>query len=771
MIFRSTGCRWCSAGLLLVILVVSQSAMTQKLRDFSVTDEIGIARFGDPSGLSEGPLFSPSGKLVAVRTERGLVDQNRVEDELRIYDVDSLRRLANAPDPSVLPRPLVEVRKRTNATGMLISEMKWLEDSSGLAFLLKTEEGRQQLWLADVIRQTYKALTPAEHDVLSFHIRAASRFVYTVRSPGSSDAKLRESAKDFAFVATGQPLPKLLLDLMNGAQDFHGGDRSVLWAVHDGKPFLVRNSSDGKPVVLYHFGQDALSLSPDGNTVATALPVQEVPEAWARQYPQGVGILRIVPGPQDVGADSGSILTLQYAMIRLSSGRISVLTDAPTAASAGWVAIGQVAWSRDSRALLLPGTFLAGSMGAPPCVAVAVPGDRTVECVRVMEPMDTVLSVHFADGDAHRPVIDTVVFDSMDGRHNESREFAKTAGVWSPQQNEGGHQDSDVAIILRESLQDPPVLVVTDRASGRSRVVWDPNPQLKAIRLGEASVYRWKDKTGREWIGGLYKPPDYFPGRRYPLVIQTHGFFENEFRPSGQFPSAFAARALAAHGIIVLQVRDCPIRSTPDEGPCQVRGYQAAIEHLVNEGAIDPNRVGIIGFSRTVYYVMLALTTSTVHFRAASITDGINAGYLQYLYGVDHANNLGLTDSEQVIGASPTGSGLQTWFQRSPEFNVDNIEAALQVAAFSRLEILYMWEPYALMRVLKKPVDLLVINTYEHVLTNPEARLISQGGTVDWFRFWLKGEEDPDPLKAEQYKRWRGLRKLQKSNHATQMVH
>jgi hypothetical protein len=32
---------------------------------------------------------------------------------------------------------------------------------------------------------------------------------------------------------------------------------------------------------------------------------------------------------------------------------------------------------------------------------------------------------------------------------------------------------------------------------------------------------------------------------------------------------------------------------------------------------------------------------------------------------------------------------------------------------------------------------------------------------VDWYRFWLKGEEDPDPSKAEQYKRWRELRKLQ----------
>jgi hypothetical protein len=32
---------------------------------------------------------------------------------------------------------------------------------------------------------------------------------------------------------------------------------------------------------------------------------------------------------------------------------------------------------------------------------------------------------------------------------------------------------------------------------------------------------------------------------------------------------------------------------------------------------------------------------------------------------------------------------------------------------------------------------------------------------LDWLNFWLQDKEDPDPAKAEQYKRWRELRKLQ----------
>jgi hypothetical protein len=46
-------------------------------------------------------------------------------------------------------------------------------------------------------------------------------------------------------------------------------------------------------------------------------------------------------------------------------------------------------------------------------------------------------------------------------------------------------------------------------------------------------------------------------------------------------------------------------------------------------------------------------------------------------------------------------------------------------------------------------------------------RLASEQGNVDWFRFWLKGEEDPDPSKTDQYARWHELRKLQEQESRT----
>jgi hypothetical protein len=52
----------------------------------------------------------------------------------------------------------------------------------------------------------------------------------------------------------------------------------------------------------------------------------------------------------------------------------------------------------------------------------------------------------------------------------------------------------------------------------------------------------------------------------------------------------------------------------------------------------------------------------------------------------------------------------------------------------------------------------------EHILIRPQQRLLSQETVVDWYCFCLKSEEDPDPAKAEQFKRWREMRKLQEGH-------
>ena len=125
-------------------------------------------------------------------------------------------------------------------------------------------------------------------------------------------------------------------------------------------------------------------------------------------------------------------------------------------------------------------------------------------------------------------------------------------------------------------------------------------------------------------------------------------------------------------------------------------------------------------------------------------------------------------DQEGLNGGPPFGAGLKSWIEHSPGFNIDRVRTPLLITALRPNSILGEWEWFAGLRRLGKPVEMIYIEDGSHELEKPWDRMISQGANVDWFTFWLKGEEDPDPAKVAQYVRWRELRNLQAENERAQ---
>jgi dipeptidyl aminopeptidase/acylaminoacyl peptidase len=761
----------CSAGLvaLMSLSVVSAAqGAGQELRRFSVADDIELTRFN--SSETSPITFSPDGRLFAVTSERGRLDLNQSESSLRIYRTRDARKFITLPGGVGDLSPFWMVTKSTYKNGPIISHVRWLADSSAVAFLAKSASGNDQLFLADIQTKSLEPLTQGDEDVTAFDIRSSTHFVYCVLSP-SVRRSAAEEQRATAIVGTGRTLESLLFPELTTSTSVWVYDLSELWAVLDGRRFRVMDTSSAQPVPIHLEGQRALALSPDGHSVVTALTVGVVPPEWETLYPPppASAAYRIRAGRQNPNGFAGQRDVSEYVLIDLSNGEIKPLARAPLGNTVGWWGLSRADWSHDNRSVVLSDTFVPPKPqditgeAHQPCVAVADIITGQLDCVERLEVQPPREGRQFIDDVRFGGVggnLLTIFYFGVDGATSGSRTYRKLAdGSWVA---DAAIRDSisgrEIDVSLKQGVNEPPVLIATDKERPEgSHIIWDPNPQLKRIRMGVVSIFRWKDKTGRDWVGGLYKPPDYVRERRYPLIIQTHGFAPQEFRPSGASTTAFAAQELAAVGFLVLQISDCPIRNTPEEGPCQVAGYESAVDRLSMDGLIDPNRIGIIGFSRTCFYVLEALTSSTVQFKAASITDGVNMGYLQYILNIDAGGNSVAHEGDATIGAAPFGVGLQRWLEYSPVFRLDKVMTPIQIVA-TRGQILQMWEPYAALRYLQRPVDLTILNSDEHVFTNPSVRLISQGGTVDWFRFWLQGYEDPCPAKSEQYKRWRALR-------------
>jgi len=263
--------------------------------------------------------------------------------------------------------------------------------------------------------------------------------------------------------------------------------------------------------------------------------------------------------------------------------------------------------------------------------------------------------------------------------------------------------------------------------------------------------------------GGLYLPPDYQPNHRYPLVIQTHAFDPNKFWIDGPWTSAFAAQPLATRGIVVLQVggsadgSDSLYRSTPSEAPRQMAAFEGAIDYLDHQEIIDRERVGIIGFSRTVFHVAYTLTHSKYRFAAATLADGFNAGYFEQI-----AFRNVTSEHNAVNGGPPYGSSLPLWLDRAPAFRIVGSYSPVRLESYGMASTIEQWEWFSLLSQRKEPVDFLLLPRGTHILVKPSERQASQQGNVDWFSFWLKGEMDSSPKKRELYRRWTALRTIQK---------
>jgi hypothetical protein len=761
-----------AAGLLLSGALTVAADAQEKPR-FSVKDDVEIAQFGDVFFWIRGDvLVSPSGDKVLVHTVRTLLADGAMHDELRVYATSQLRDFVNAPGVLQQVEPIwtiEESRAGVGGDGPLISAMRWFDDENGIAFLLRTDAYHRRLYMAKLDSHDATELTPAQDDVLAFSIRNESHYAFAVASRETRERALR-AVEGLFQVGTGVSF----WDLNSPEQRAQHIDRGDLWAANGGPPTMVKDPTTGKPLALYEAGTQSLAMSPDGSMLVTVRAENSIPKEWESQYPPSYAgsAIRIRAGIQDLEAADGLRYVGEYVLITLKSGAITSLVKAPTSAEAGWSEAGPAlpAWADDGRSVLLPGTFLPKTHGADgrPCVAVVRVETGVSECVK---PLERDQPNGFDSGYART---DTVMF--APGKSDEvllkysshttvgatAKTYARSGeGTWAVKEHESGEAGaSGLEVKVTADFKTPPALVATDTLTGKSRIVFDPNPQLKNLRFGEPELRNWEDRIGRKWEGILFKPVGFQPGKKYPLVIQNHGFSMDRFAPSGGFPSAFVAQELASAGIMVLQMRDCAGRATLIEGPCNVEGYESAVEKLSGEGLVDPAEVGIIGFSRTVFYVLEALTTSRMHFRAASITDGINLGYPEYVFSMGPSDAY-KTESEAMIGASPVGPGLLDWIKRAPLFNMDRVSTPLRVVATRNGSLIGMWEPYALLQAMHKPVDLVVLNTEEHVITDPRVRMEAQNGNVDWFRFWLQGYEDPDPAKTTQYERWRRLRGLQ----------
>lgn len=723
-------------------------AVGLKKRPVTVADSIQMTRLGDPSYTNGAPSngvvakFSPDGKHFVVVLKKGNLEANTNEYSLVLFQTAEVFQLPE-------PRALVSLASSSNRPA--INNVLWLNDNDTVLFLGERPGEQTQLYSLKCSSKELTKLTSSATNLTSFVTTTSGRvIVYAARNPGSTF--LTESVKRKGIVVTGEDVT----DLIRGSSSHEGDelDDASLFIGRLGREEVTKIATQGRISAIF---PPKMSLSPDGAHLLIQTEAIDVPNMWREYEDQFLQSSMRQSGPP--GAHTN---IFQYELVDTITGARQVLFDAPIPSLGS-----EMAWSPDSRSVVVSDVYLPLNVNDPAERALRKAHTFLVEfeipsrqLVKISHEDVRLLGWDPKSGDV---ACDVGRIDSLNGKTTPKAYFRKSGEEWfkasAPEQT-GEPSLSD--IILDEGMNTPPHIVAIDPPTGRKSLLMDLNPQFQNLAFARVEEITWKDAHGIEVKGGLYWPPEYVAGQKYPVVIQTHGWQSDRFWMDGPWPTAFAAEALAGKGFFVLQVPDPDwhIWVTSKEAPRAMASYEGAIDYLDRRGLIDRNRVGITGFSRTYWYITYTLTHSKHHFAAAAIAEGVDYSYFQYMAFSNAQPGLA-GEFEQVYGGPPYGKRLPQWLKQSPSFLMDKIETPLRIQALGPASALGDWPWYSGLSRLGKPVEMIYIPEGTHILEKPWDRMLSQQGNVDWFCFWLKGEEDPDPTKTEQYKRWRELRSLQ----------
>jgi hypothetical protein len=744
-------------------------------RPFTARDSIEWARvlsFAQGSTSSTGgggsntAAFSLDGSRFILHVSRGDLARNSTVDTLLLYRVDDVRRFLEAPHTTKWPSPHVLVQRETNHEGDAIQQPQWVSGNE-VGFIAEDSTRRNQVYVVNTASNKATQVTKSPSDIASFSMSGDSLLYYALGQPPSRAAhpiSVGSSALgdiiDPQFLFEQFPIINLFVQSRGSGRV----SRIVAPAMRMTGPF------------------QRIWLSPSGDYAVTFEPAVDWPSDWAEYK---IPSYEVYGFSKDRASGDPTAFELndrvRYRFVDLKRMTARTLANSPTGHLSFNYSPSAVFWPEGRDAVIVANTFLPLSnvVGHERALRQQFPAIAEVDLAsgkitvirwepaavedptRGLQVPNRILAVEFKGDTLTVRVSMRSAGDRVEQDPVKIEAFKKRGTEWTPVDSTDEDGAHDLTVTLDEGLNERPRVYASDGTCHCRKELFDPNPQAEHFNFGQTHVFSWIDGNGIHWTGGLTLPTGYVSGRQYPMIVQTHGFNRREFMidgPNGT-TTAFASQPFANAGFVVLQVEDNAIAFTGDERQAVLcaEGIRAAIGALVESGIADPEAIGAIGWSITGHHVLHLLMANPRLLRAATISDAAMFGLWSRFLAVSLPLEI-QKSLDKLTGGAPDLLHLDDWIDRNQIYKLPRTTTPIRLEAIGPNSLINMWEAYAVLRYSRHPVDFIYFPTGRHSLVMPLDRLRSQGGDLDWFRFWLQGCMDSSPDKASTYKDWLKLR-------------
>jgi dipeptidyl aminopeptidase/acylaminoacyl peptidase len=271
------------------------------------------------------------------------------------------------------------------------------------------------------------------------------------------------------------------------------------------------------------------------------------------------------------------------------------------------------------------------------------------------------------------------------------------------------------------------------------------NKNLPDVPLGRTEVIRWKSEDELEIEGLLTYPVGYEKGKRYPLLLVIHG------GPMGVFaesylgaPNPYPVAVFASRGFAVLR---CNVRGSSgygkkfrhanydDWGGKDYKDLMTGVDHIIEMGVGDPDRLGVMGWSYGGFMTSWVIT-QTKRFKAASVGAGVT-------------NLMSFTGTADIPSFLPDYFHGEPWTNfeayraHSAMFHIKGASTPTLIQHGERDERVPLSQGQELYNALKRQgveVKMVVYPRTPHGITEPRLLKDAMVRNLDWFDRHVMGK-------------------------------
>lgn len=311
-------------------------------------------------------------------------------------------------------------------------------------------------------------------------------------------------------------------------------------------------------------------------------------------------------------------------------------------------------------------------------------------------------------------------------------------------------------ICAREGATAPRYLDLINVDTGQNQILFDPNPEFRALRLGKVERLHWSNRFGVPTFGDLVLPVDYQAGKTYPLIVvgyESRGFLR------GGTGDEYPIQVFANQGFAVLSF-ERPLDYGYVKGaktPLEVElinrkdwtdrrsvlsSLESGVRQVIKSGVADPKRIGLTGFSDGAAGAQFAMVNSHMFAAVALSTCCEDVTDVRTLLGPAYASMYSQVGYPLLTAPKP---GF--WRDYSIVRNAARIKTPL-LLQLADSEYLYALEAYTALKEQGDLVDLYVFPGEFHVKWQPAHRLAVYDRNLAWLSARLKPAADALPASA-----------------------